>query len=203
MDDQRFDTLTSTFAGAHSRRGALAAVFGGTLGLLGRTATSAKHKQHKKKHHRPVSSPPPPPPPAPVVCPPVCPICQGCNAATGLCFAHPSQQGLAAPGCAAPQVCCSGACCDPIHACNASGTCATCAEVCAPTCALCVYLADGSTVCGHLSSSNCVSPCTTNADCVGGAVCVIGVTLRSTNQTLGICNKPLGNGFCTTITPCP
>src|SRR3954467_14588020 len=68
MDPHRFDTVTREL----TRRGALASLAGGTLALVGLTATTAKHK--KKHHHKtpspvsPPSSPPsPPPPPAPCV----------------------------------------------------------------------------------------------------------------------------------------
>jgi hypothetical protein len=42
MDDSRFDALTRGFTNARSRRGALSALLGGTLGLLGLAGTTAK-----------------------------------------------------------------------------------------------------------------------------------------------------------------
>src|SRR4051812_26024409 len=77
MDPHRFDGLARELTRARSRRGALAAVLGSALGLLGLAETTAKHKKkhHKKKHSPPpVSpppespSPPPPPPPPPLAC---------------------------------------------------------------------------------------------------------------------------------------
>src|SRR4051794_35366822 len=69
MDPHRFDSLSRDLTRARSRRGALAAVFGGTLGLLGLDETTAKQKKHKKKPP-PSGSPPSPPPPSPLPPPP-------------------------------------------------------------------------------------------------------------------------------------
>jgi hypothetical protein len=66
MDPSRFDTLirSLTTTGTGSRRGALAALLGGTLGLLGLTDIAArkksKGKKKKKKNGGNSSSPPPP-----------------------------------------------------------------------------------------------------------------------------------------------
>ena len=52
MDANHFDTLTRSLTDAHSRRGAVAALLGGTLGVLGLTDTTAKKgkgKGRKKK----------------------------------------------------------------------------------------------------------------------------------------------------------
>src|SRR4051812_18617512 len=80
MDPRRFDSLSRDLSRARSRRGALSAVVGGTLALLGVTETTAKHK-HKKKHSPPVapppSSPPGAPPPPPGSPPPPPTECQG------------------------------------------------------------------------------------------------------------------------------
>jgi hypothetical protein len=70
MDADRFDTLSRTLGTPVPRRGTLAALLGGTLGLRGLTETTAKHK---KKHEKPcptcatppVCPGPPSPPPAP------------------------------------------------------------------------------------------------------------------------------------------
>jgi hypothetical protein len=71
MDGKRFDGLLRTATTAHSRRGAVVAVLGGMVGLLGPTETEAKRKKHKKKKG---GSPPPPKP----RCPATCPDCQQC-----------------------------------------------------------------------------------------------------------------------------
>lgn len=55
MDGSRFDTLTRSLGDPRSRRGALASLVGGTLGLLGLTETTAKKKKGKgnnKKRRR-------------------------------------------------------------------------------------------------------------------------------------------------------
>ena len=59
MDSARFDSLTRSLTAHTTRRGALAALLGGTLGLLGLTEAPAK----KGKHHR--KKKPPQSPPAP------------------------------------------------------------------------------------------------------------------------------------------
>lgn len=48
MNPVRFDTLTRSLTTARSRRGTLASLLGGTLGLLGLTDTVAKKKGKKK-----------------------------------------------------------------------------------------------------------------------------------------------------------
>jgi hypothetical protein len=69
MDATRFDTFTRSLTEVRSRRGALAALLGGTLGLLGLAETAAKKGKRKgkgngKKKGRNPSPPPPPPDPS-------------------------------------------------------------------------------------------------------------------------------------------
>jgi len=65
MDSSRFDTLTRSLTAHSTRRGALVAFLGGTLGLLGLTETPAKKgKGHRKRRKHRQSPPAPPPPPA-------------------------------------------------------------------------------------------------------------------------------------------
>jgi hypothetical protein len=48
MDESGFDALTRAFTNARSRRGALSALLGGTVGLLGLADTTArKHRSHR------------------------------------------------------------------------------------------------------------------------------------------------------------
>jgi hypothetical protein len=49
MDADRFDSLSRSLTDTPSRRGALAALLGGSLGLLGMTETDAKKGKKKKK----------------------------------------------------------------------------------------------------------------------------------------------------------
>jgi hypothetical protein len=67
MDPRHFDTLTRSLTGASSRRGALAALLGGTLGVLGLVATDGKKKKgkgkNKKKRKRKKNQAPPLPTP--------------------------------------------------------------------------------------------------------------------------------------------
>src|SRR3954466_4561497 len=138
MSEQLFDALTRRAVTAlSSRRGVLAGLTTGVLAILplalGSEDTRATHKhhhRHRHKHRKPHKHKGSPSSPPSVGCPLVCPVCQTCNVSTGLCEAPPSSNGLAGQDCAAPRVCCSSSCCDPIHACNESGVCATCAEVC-------------------------------------------------------------------------
>jgi hypothetical protein len=61
MDAARFDTLARSLMDRTTRRSTLAALLGGTLGLLGPRATQGKKgKKRKKKHRSPVSPPPAP-----------------------------------------------------------------------------------------------------------------------------------------------
>jgi hypothetical protein len=212
MDADRFDVLLQSIARMRSRRGVLRGLSGlGLAGVLYRADGVAKKKQKKKrkKQHTappPLSTSPPPGPPASpsAICPPVCPICQGCNAATGQCEGHLGQQSLPAPGCTAPKVCCGGACCDPIHACSAAGTCQTCAEACPDNdCGLCVHLADGSTQCAFELGHRCDLPesCSTDSDCPFAASprCMTGYTDKATNVMAQICGRPVGSGWCVSI----
>jgi hypothetical protein len=93
MDAARFDTFARSLTNVRSRRGALTALLGGTLGLLGLTGTAAKKgkgkdKKKKKKGGNP-SSPPPPPAdptaPPPPTCDPSCPGDQTCRNGTCVC----------------------------------------------------------------------------------------------------------------------
>ena len=123
----------------------------------------------------PPSPPPPPGPPGPAgaaappppVWPAVCPVCQTCNPGISVCGVDPSENGQPGTGCAAPKVCCGGTCCDnPVRACTDAGTCATCADVCAPECFFCYHLAEGRTVCGDGGGTGCTE-CSSSAQSPG------------------------------------
>jgi hypothetical protein len=219
MDADRFASFLRSFSTSPSRRTAFRMLAGSAfVGLLpldtqpgqakkgGKGKAESRGKKKKKKGGDACSCPAAPRQPT---CPAVCPICQGCNPATGRCFGHPSQQGRFAPGCAAPRVCCGGSCCDgPIKACGGDGGCATCADVCPDNCAFCFHLSDGSTTCGEgfdgLGSS--CELCTSNADCPPGAgeVCAISQTERSSNQTGPLCasQQQPGDAACIAPQPC-
>src|SRR3954469_14795809 len=62
MDSARFDMLTRSLSAHTTRRGGLAALLGGTLGLHGLTETPAKKGKHHRKKRKHRSSPPPSPP---------------------------------------------------------------------------------------------------------------------------------------------
>jgi hypothetical protein len=68
MDGSRFDAWSRALVTAHSRRGLIRLLsglaLGGSLALLGRVDTKAKHKKRKKKRNG-VSGPPPSPPSPP------------------------------------------------------------------------------------------------------------------------------------------
>ena len=213
MDANRFDSLLRTFTAMRSRRGALRALSGlGITGVLTRTDMAAKKKRKKKHKQRhavppPLSpSPPPGPPPPAVVCTPVCPICQVCNAATGHCEGHPIQQSLPAPGCTAPKICCGGSCCEHIHACNGAGTCQTCAQACTGEfCENCAHYPDGSTQCIFDWGQRCDLNefCETDADCPDfRPTCMTAYTDRETNVTAQTCGQPVGSGVCVSILGC-
>jgi hypothetical protein len=150
MDEQRFDALTRSLTRAHARRGALVAVLGGALGLLGLAETTAKHKKRKKKHK--TTSPPPP-----STCIPSCAgkVCgsDGCGGTCGIpCTGGKTcQDGLCVcPGgtrfCPTPELC---------QSCCANADCAAGA----PTC-------ESGTCCTAQGD-----PCTTSAPCCGASQC--------------------------------
>jgi hypothetical protein len=140
------------------------------------------------------------------VCPPTCPICQTCTAATGQCQVDTTQNGRAGTACPTPNACCTGTCCtgqgeaQGVRACNAAGRCATCDEVCPDTCLYCFNLADGGTVCGNGSSNPCV-PCSSADDCTDPdfPYCVESFTIRAFNERRVQCD--IGTA-CTGITRC-
>src|SRR4051812_800768 len=76
MDDFRFDALTKLLSDAPSRRGALATLLGGTLGLLGLSLTEAKKKKKGKGKKKKKKPSPPIVPPPPVSPPPPCGVAQ-------------------------------------------------------------------------------------------------------------------------------
>jgi hypothetical protein len=76
MDPLRFDSLSRELT--RSRRGALAAVVGGTLGLLGLAETTAKRKKGKGKKK-------------PKQCKPACDVCKIQTCAKGHCGCAPGQ----------------------------------------------------------------------------------------------------------------
>jgi hypothetical protein len=202
MDNKQFDTLARSLVTSGSRRMVLGIPLTGVLSLLGSRQGTAKHKHKHKKHKQtrgtvppPASSPPsslpspPPPPPLPLTCPPACPACQTCDAATGACLPDPAGDGSEGADCAFPNVCCGGTCCDQIRTCASDHTCPTCAAACPSSCTTCVNLADaGAWRCTYgFGPIECERTCTHAADCPGGAldyVCMVSATDRSTGRSL-------------------
>lgn len=75
MDETRVDSLARAVTAMQSRRGTLAALLGGTLGLLALTESDAKKKKgKKKKKKKKKTTPPPPPPPRSPPPPPPLPV---------------------------------------------------------------------------------------------------------------------------------
>src|SRR5215218_10969864 len=101
MDDSRFDMLARSLIGARTRRGALSALLGGTLGSLGVMATEGKKKKKKKKKKKARGGTPSGGTP---VCTPQCAGCGGSNGCGGTC------------GCGTNQFCDAGTCrtCDVV-----------------------------------------------------------------------------------------
>jgi hypothetical protein len=219
MDVSCFDIFSRILAAASSRRSVTAAVGGAlTFALAAASGEEVaakkkcppckKRKQGRCKGKKPDGTactggtcqggrcvPTSP------VCPPVCPVCQACNPAIGQCV---SQNGQPGQDCAAPKVCCSGGCCEPPnHFCNGSGLCATCEQVCPDNCAFCFARAEGGTSCGD-AGSTCIPgpPCSSNAGCSGGDMCVTSATNRITNVTSQSCGQPVGTGVCWSIAAC-
>jgi hypothetical protein len=146
MDADRFDNLARTLTADHSRRGVLATLVAGTLGLFrlhdaeGRKKGKGKHK--KRKH----TSPTPPPPCVPQRAGKTCDS-DGCGGTCGTCRVGTSCQGgtcicpAGRPPCGA--ICCTAPTGSPVAsiACNTSGGAPACActyrtaDVCAPGCA--------------------------------------------------------------------
>jgi len=172
MDAHLFDSLARSLTAARSRRGALASLLVGTLGLLGLTETAAKKKKGKKKKKKtrtPTTTPPPPTSPPP----PSGPTCIADGVKNG------SETGVDCGGgcgrCGNGQGClsrddCAGAFC-------ANGTCQACAGV------LCGRDADGDCDCFTPSTGGpafCMkrenSPPLVNecSQCPPGTVCAAG-----------------------------
>src|SRR3954469_11195200 len=148
MDGKQFDGLLRGLTSARSRRGAVVRLLGGAVGLLGLTATEAKH--HKKKHHKkkhggsPPASPPASPPPLPV-CTPACQgkTCgeDGCGGSCGTCGAVPCVTGACScagkpdsTDCGGGRTC-SGELCAVLPTCQAANSdCETNAQCCSGMC---------------------------------------------------------------------
>jgi Chaperone of endosialidase len=126
MDADRFDTLTRSLTETHSRRGALAAVLGSSLGLLGLADVAANNKKkgngNKKKRNKggnPTGQLPPPPdstaPPPDATCNPPCrggQVCDGenCVCTNGTTFCRSSKT---CQQCCSDEDCCGQANCPP------------------------------------------------------------------------------------------
>ena len=116
MESTRFDGLTRSLTEARSRRGALAAVLGSSLGLLGLADVVAKKKGKGKKKKNgkkntkggTSTGQPPPPPPSPP--PPTCAESCASNCATcAFRAAGPTLcgDGYESPSCYLARVCSS------------------------------------------------------------------------------------------------
>lgn len=189
MDGPRFDGLTRTLADPRSRRGAVVALLGGTLSLLGRAETAAKKKKgkKKKKNNGTIPVPPPVPPGSPPASPPLPPVScvpdcsggrncgsDGCTATCGSCTPPQSCGGGGTPGVCGSSSACTATSCPGGRACQANGTCA-----CPPDKPV-------SGVCGN-APDQC-RECCTSGNCQGNQFC---------NHDLGsICVCPAGLHFC-------
>ena len=221
MEDILFDAMTKALGSQQAnRRLTLGALLGGALSYLGLASTEAKRSSGKckpkcgeckkckkgdckKKHGKKVCKKA---------------KCQakgngtGCSSGTcqsGRCVAAavlPPPAPICPPDCAAPKVCCGGVCCDPVHECNAAGTCATCEQVCAPNCGSCANLANGGTQCSSGGVHFCTNPCSALAPCPPERPhCVESVTFRDgTGTTINPCPRPIvsGAGACAILPAC-
>jgi hypothetical protein len=177
MDAQRFDTLTKTLSASGSRRGALAALLAGTLGLLGLPETTAgRMKQRHRQRHE-----------------------QGRNtdqdkaAAEGPCGNGSGK----ANACTRHRQCCTGYCdkkrgrcrCRGLgKSCRESRNCCTthgqpmtcqggrCQTVCTPT--------SGCPACQTCQAGSCVP--VADGDCCAGGLCVGGTCAQ--RATLAMCD---------------
>jgi hypothetical protein len=114
MDAARFDTLSRTLGTPVSRRGTLATLLGGTLGLRRLTETEAKHhKKHKKKPGGPL-------PVRSCVGQPDFTNCGGGQQCSGGVCATPPTCGVAPDGCASPLDCCGNVCDPAVRVCPLS-----------------------------------------------------------------------------------
>jgi hypothetical protein len=90
MDSDRFDTITRALTDTRSRRGALGAFLGGTLGLLGLADTAARKKGKGKKKKNKLRAA------CVAACPATCSTCYARVAGGTLCG------GVAVADCALP-----------------------------------------------------------------------------------------------------
>ena len=219
MDADRFDTLIQSLSTAGSRRGVLAAIVGGSLGLLGwhtaedadahNAATACKKKSGKAKKkclkkakahnatHATQASPPPPP--QPPVCTSSCTNGRTCQ--NGTCACPAGMQFCTFPN--RCQVCCSNVDCCNIgenfqcppgsQTCQASGTCGV-------SCTDNVHNGNETDVdCGGSCPRRCADGkgCVTNNDCLS-ARCITGTCLPcSSGQACGV-HTDGGTCFCLT-----
>ena len=92
MEDSHFDTLTRSLTGVRSRRIALGALLGGTLGSLGVMEAEGKKRKKKKQKKRPTATSPNPVSPLPTGCPTGQDACGGTCCKTGEACADPTTQ---------------------------------------------------------------------------------------------------------------
>jgi hypothetical protein len=165
VESDRFDGWVRTLTTARSRRGALAGLLAGTLGLVGLSATEAKkHKKKKKKKGGP----------PPIACTPACEgkACgdDGCGGSCGACGAVSCVAGACScagqpdsTGCGGGRQCSGGVCATPPPCGVFPDGCASaldcCGNVCDPAELTCPVSAPG-------------NPCHNAGSCSDGATCV-------------------------------
>jgi hypothetical protein len=113
LDADHFDAMVRSLSSSASRRGALAGVMGGALGLLTREVGTAAKKRRKKKKR----VPPPPVPPPPEGCQADCVgrVCGPNSCGTGTCG-----------DCGPCKNCQGGACFDKVNGTACGGVCEEC-----------------------------------------------------------------------------
>jgi hypothetical protein len=224
MGDARFDTLRRKLTADRSRRGALAALLGGTTGVLGLAGATAKNRKKQKKKRCPTQ--PAPASPGPCPCVPACAgkVCgdDGCGGICGIACSGPriceggrcvcpSDQHDCQGTCIPRTQCCTAADCLPDQGC-VSGTCITLLGTCAVganTCAsfgtvcdargqcACFTTRKGATRCGNLASlpATC-NNCTNDAECAARFPSNPGAFCAQGGGSFCVCPS-----FC--VTPCP
>jgi hypothetical protein len=180
MHDARFDALTRAVTSAHSRRGALSTLLGGTLGLLGLAETTArKHRSHhttkkscppctKRKHGK---------------CKAIKRL-NGTDCPSGMCrdgscvLSVEQTPTCPAGACSRNSPCGSGCVCLDIGGgtkrCLALGTCSDAGDCTAGSCGSgCTCVNPGGRKSGCASTVGCPTvKCTANSDCGSDCLCI-------------------------------
>jgi hypothetical protein len=209
MDANRFDTLTRSLTDVRSRRGALAVVLGGALGVLGLDGLAAKRRKHakngkhassegkgkkkgngnkKKKKKGEKQTPYAPPPPGVDPASPPTPPPPPANPSPPP-PPPPPPPPVCTPNCPSNQTCQNGRC----VCLSGSGVCTldgSCGQCCLNSdCCNGAMPCPGGTICLPPVNGNRICGCAPGTDSCGGQ-CLAPCAVARNPQTCGCCRSP-------------